>query len=349
MVEQSVRLDRLAEMVDGRLFGDGSVAIRGLASLDGAGPDDLTFMVKPKDIDKLKQSRAGAALVPVNLEEDPGVPVIRVKDPYLASAIIHNFLLAKPFEARGVHPRAHVGDACTMGTQVSIGPLVVIGDRVQIGERVTVEPGTVIGDEAVIGDDSTLKANVTIAKGCVLGKSVIIHSGTVIGSDGYGYATDATGNHVKRPQVGIVRIDDDVEIGANVCVDRGAFGDTWIKSGVKIDNQVQVAHNVVVGENSLLVAQVGIAGSTTLGRNVVLGGKAAIKGHVYLEDQVMVAAGSGVHTNLSRGAVVGGMPAIPVKKWAKACSVFARLPELYSDLRRLKKEVAILQEKREKE
>jgi UDP-3-O-[3-hydroxymyristoyl] glucosamine N-acyltransferase len=342
MQQHGIRLDTVAELVQGSLAGDGAVLITGFSSLEAAGPGDLTFLVQMKDIDQLRNSKAGAALVPLAMAESPGLPVIRVKDPYLASAIIHNHLLAQPFHAAGVHARACIGLDCMLGEQVSIGPLVVIGNRVRIGERVTIEPGTVIGDDVNIGDDTLLKANVTVAAGCLIGRRVVIHSGTVVGRDGYGYTTDAAGKHFNTPQVGIVRIDDDVEIGANTCVDRGAFGDTWIKAGTKIDNQVQIAHNVVIGENSLIVAQVGLAGSTTLGRNVVMGGQSSVKGHVHLADRVMVAARGGVHNDQPVGAVVGGAPAFPIKQWAKASAVFARLPEMHSELRRLKKEVAAL-------
>jgi UDP-3-O-[3-hydroxymyristoyl] glucosamine N-acyltransferase len=225
---------------------------------------------------------------------------------------------------------------------VSIGPLAVLGNRVTIGERVTIEAGAVLGDDVEIGDDSTIHANVAVYEKCRIGKRVTIHSGTVIGSDGFGYAANERGEHIKRPQVGIVQIDDDVEIGANTCIDRAAYGVTWIKSGVKIDNLVQVAHNVVVGENSLLVAQVGIAGSTTLGRNVVLGGQAAVNGHITIGDQVMVAARGGVHNDQPKGAVLGGAPAFPIRQWAKACAVFAKLPELQATVRKNSKAIAEL-------
>jgi UDP-3-O-[3-hydroxymyristoyl] glucosamine N-acyltransferase len=342
---KTICLADIAEMVGGELVGEGSVTISNLASLDAAGAEDLTFLVKNSESARLEQSQAGAALVPASFSITPAIPVVKVKDPYLASAIVHNHLLKKPFQAKGIHPRAFIGSDCQIAAEVTIGPLVAIGDRVKIGAGVTIEPGTVISDDVCIGDETYLKANVTIGEGCIIGNKVVIHSGTVIGSDGYGYATDAMGFHVKRPQVGKVRIDDDVEIGSNVSIDRGAFGDTWIQSGVKIDNQVQIAHNVVVGPNSLIVAQVGIAGSTTLGRNVVLAGKVAVNGHIHLDDQVMVAAGSGVHSSLPKGSRVAGLPAIPLKNWAKASTVFAKLPDLYRELKQIRKAVSDLQDK----
>jgi len=223
--------------------------------------------------------------------------------------------------------------------EVTIGPLACIGDRVRLGTRVTVSSGAVIGDDCVIGDDTVLHANVTVADHTIIGKRVIVHSGAVIGSDGFGYATDRNGSHLKKPQVGNVQIDDDVEIGANSCVDRAAFGTTRIRRGVKIDNLVMIAHNVDVGENSILVAQVGIAGSTTLGRNVVLAGKAGIAGHLHLGDRVMVAAMAGVHSDLPDDAVVSGTPAIEIKKWRRAVAAIPRLPDMVREIRLLRREV----------
>ena len=331
-------------MVEGRLDGSGELVISGFSSLEAAGPNDLSFLVHVKDRDKLQQTRAAAVLVPLALE-DPPLPVIRVKDPYLASAILHAHLLAAPFAAKGLHPTCVCGSNCIIGNLVTVSAHVVLGDTVQLGERVFIGPGTVIGDNVVIGDDCIIKANVTIEEGSRLGNRVILHPGVVIGSDGYGYATDSRGNHYKRPQVGYVQIDDDVEIGANTCIDRGAFGPTWVKSGVKIDNLVQLGHNVIIGENSLIVAQVGMAGSTTLGRNVVLGGAAKINGHIHFADRVMVAAASAVHDSQPVGAKIGGAPAIPVRQWAKAAALYARLPELHGELKKLRKEMDALQEK----
>ena len=337
-----MKIGELAQLVGGTVAGEAGLLVSGFAPLEAAAPGDISFLVNKAKLDSLKASRASAFLVPLNVGELPGITVIRVKDPNLAGAIIHSAFLATPFTADGIHPRAHVGRDCRIDAEVSIAPLAVIGDRVSIGDRVRIEAGVVIGDDVAIGEGTIIKANAVISSGSLLGSRVIIHPGVVIGSDGFGFATDERGCHVKRPQVGIVRIDDDVEIGANTCVDRAAYGVTWIKSGVKIDNLVQIGHNVVVGENSILVAQAGIAGSTTLGRNVVLGGKVGVKGHIHLDDRVMVAGGSGVHDNQPAGAMIGGYPAIPIRKWTKSAALFVKLPELYAEVKELKKDLAQL-------
>lgn len=342
MTEKIRSIDDLAEMVKGEVSGDKKVFIRGFAPLETAGPEDISFLANAKKADLLEKTKAGAVIVPLGVEQSDKIPLIRVKDPYLAVAIIHSFFVQTPFQAKGIHPRACVGEQCLFGKEVSIAPLAVVGDRVRIGERVRIEAGAVLGDDVELGDDTTIKANVTIYNGSKIGKRVTIHSGTVIGSDGYGYSANERGEHIKRPQVGIVQIDDDVEIGANCCIDRAAYGRTWIKSGVKIDNLVQVAHNVVVGENSLLVAQVGLAGSTILGRNVVMGGQSATAGHLTIGDQVMVAARGGVHNDQPKGAVLGGAPAIPIRQWAKASAIFAKLPELQTKIRNNSKAIAEL-------
>jgi UDP-3-O-[3-hydroxymyristoyl] glucosamine N-acyltransferase len=326
MTEKIVSVEHLAEMVGGEVVGDKNIRIKGFASLDAAGSDDISFLAKAKMEELLATTKAGAVIVPLGIKQHEGVTIIRVKDPYLAVAIIHGFLVYEPFKATGVHPRAFVGEECVLGQEISLGPLSVLGNRVKLGERVTIEAGAVVGDDVEIGDDSTIKANVTVYNKSVIGKRVTIHSGTVIGSDGYGYSANERGEHIKRPQVGIVRIDDDVEIGANSCIDRAAYGVTWIKSGV---------------------AQVGIAGSTTLGRNVVLGGQAAVAGHLSIGDQVMVAARGGVHNNQPKGSVLGGAPAIPVRQWAKANAVFAKLPELQDKVRKNSKSIEELKNKTE--
>ena len=341
MAGEKKRLAELAALVQGELVGDPEVLIGGVADFDSAVEGEITFVADLKRGARLGECKASAIIIPNALTE-VGVAAIRVRNPYLAVARIHALFVDEPFVATGIDARAVVGHDCHIPAEVAISPLVYLGNRVRLGQRVTLHPGVVVYDDAVIGDDVVLYANVTIGHHCQIGNRVIIHSGAVIGSDGFGYATDGNGCHVKRPQVGMVQIDDDVEIGANTCIDRATFGKTWIKRGTKIDNLVQLAHNVVIGEDALLVAQVGIAGSSTTGNNVVLGGQVGLAGHIHLGDRVMVAAMSGVHNNLEPGVIMAGIPAIPHKTWLRASAAYAKLPEMVRELRELRRKVAEL-------
>ena len=344
MTAKSVTLAELSQIVGGELHGDPHIAIHGLADLASAAAGEIAFLVKATGIETLKNSHASAFIVPHALAYDDK-PLIKVANPYLAAAIIQDFFHAKPFQATGISPKADIGSNCDIPEKISIGPFVSIGDHVKLGKRVTLHAGVVIGNNVEIGDDCLLYPNVIVYHSCTIGSRVIFHSGTVIGSDGFGFATDEHGNHFKWPHIGTVQIDDDVEIGANVTVDRGTFGKTHIMKGTKIDNMVQLGHNVKIGENSLLVAQVGIAGSASLGKNVVLGGQAAVKGHIHLDDGVMVAGKSGVHSNVPKSSIVSGYPAIPHKDWLKASTIFAKLPKLYGEMRDMKKKIAKMYEK----
>lgn len=335
------RLAELAALVEGELVGDPEMLIGGVADFDNAVEGEITFVADLKRGVRLDACKASAIIVPLALTE-VSTPVIRVKNPYLAMARIHALFVEVPFVATGIDERAVVGHDCSIPVEVAISPLVYIGNRVSIGQRVTLHPGVVVYDDVVLGDDVMLYANVTIGHGCLVGNRVIIHSGAVIGSDGFGYATDGNGRHVKRPQVGVVQIDDDVEIGANTCIDRATFGKTWVKRGTKIDNLVQLGHNVMVGEDSLLVSQSGLAGSVTTGNNVILGGQVGVAGHIHLGDRVVVAAKSGVHNNLEPGVIVAGMPAIPHKIWLRSSAAYAKLPEMVRELRELRRKVAEL-------
>jgi UDP-3-O-[3-hydroxymyristoyl] glucosamine N-acyltransferase len=332
MVAKTKTLAELSALVGGELTGDPEITIHGLDDLASAGPGRISFLAKTSGLQELKNSKASAFIVPHSLTYD-GKPLIRVANPYLAAARIKTFFQTQPFQALGISSKARIGSNCEIPAETSISPFVAIGDRVTLGERVTLHPGVVLGDDVVVGDDCLFHPNVTVYHSCTIGARVIIHSGTVIGSDGFGFATDGTGKHVKWLHTGTVQIDDDVEIGANVTIDRGTFGKTHIMRGTKMDNLVHIGHNVKIGENSLVVAQVGIAGSASLGKNVVLGGQVAVKGHIHLDDGVMVAAKSGVHSNVPKGTIVSGIPAIPHKKWLKASIIFAKLPKLYSELR----------------
>ncbi|MEA2083565.1 MAG: UDP-3-O-(3-hydroxymyristoyl)glucosamine N-acyltransferase [Thermodesulfobacteriota bacterium] len=339
MGNKSRTLRELAEMVGGTFEGDPDFLIHGLSDLDSAGKGEITFVTGRKRFPQIVTTGASAVIVPNDIEE-ADKPIIRVRDPNLAAALIHTHFLMESFVAKGISLSAHVGSDCSVPDEVTIGPMAVLGDRVSLGKRVVINPGTVIGDDVEIGEDSILHSNVTIANGCRIGARVIIHSGTVIGSDGFGYVTDEHGRHVKRPHVGIVQIDDDVEIGSNVSVDRATFGKTWIKQGAKIDNLVHVAHNVTVGEGSLLAGQVGIAGSAVLGRGVVLGGQAGVSGRIQVGNQVMAAGKTGIVKDVEEGVVISGFPAMPHKQWLRASTAFSTLPDLVRDLRNLKKKVA---------
>jgi UDP-3-O-[3-hydroxymyristoyl] glucosamine N-acyltransferase len=336
---KTARLAELAALVGGTVEGDGSLVVTTLNSLDLAEPGQLTFINSVKLADKLAASKASACIAPLDFSSTQ-LPLIKVGNVDLAAARIHCWLLAEDFKPTGIHERAVIGRDCVISSQVSIGPLACVGDRVTIGDQVTIEPGVVIGDDVVIGDGCVLHANAVVAYGCTLGLRVVLHHGVVIGSDGFGFATDpATGAHVSKPQVGTVRLDDDVQIGANSCVDRAAFGVTWIKRGVRMDSQVMVGHNCVIGENSILVGQSGVAGSSVLGRNVVLAANAGVGGHLHIADRVMIAAKAGVHNDQKQGAMVGGIPAIEIRQWGRAVAAFSRLPEMLKELRQLRKDI----------
>ena len=339
-----VKASELAGLIDGELIGEADPDVFELADLVTADVGQVAFVTGKGKLTQVETSRAALLLVPKDFPEVSRA-IIKVADPTWAATVIQHHLTAKDFVATGIHPSAVIGVDCSIPNEVSIAPLACVGSRVRIGRRVRISAGCVVGDDVVIGDDTLLYPNVSVLDRSVLGARVIVHSGTVIGSDGFGYAHDRQGHHLKRIHVGYVQIDDDVELGANVCVDRATFGRTWIKRGTKIDNLVQVAHNVEIGEDSILVSQSGVSGSTVLGDGVILGGKAAIGGHLKLGNRVTVAGKSGVAASVPDGEVVAGFPAIPHKQWLRAVTVFPKLPELLKEIRELKKQLVDLQQK----
>jgi UDP-3-O-[3-hydroxymyristoyl] glucosamine N-acyltransferase len=334
-------LRQLHEYVGGELIGSPDATVTGVASLEQAGPTDLAFLASERNLKSPQSAAIGAILVGRRLPDCPS-PQLIVDNPAYAFARAAQQFFTRPARARGIAREITRGDHVTIGADVSIWPGVTLGDRVSIGARVTLYPGVFIGDDSVIGDDALLYPNVVVREGCRLGARVIVHSGTVIGSDGFGYV-QYEGRHQKIPQLGGVVIEDDVELGANVAVDRATFGDTVIKRGTKIDNLVQIAHNVVVGEHNILVAQVGIAGSTTLGRYVMVGGQAGLADHLQIGDQVMIAAKSGVTRSLEPNQIVSGAPVMPHTTFLKAQAVIPQLPELRQRVRELEERLAILE------
>ncbi len=320
------QLRELAELVGGTILGDGEIEISGAGSLDEAQPGEITFIANFKYLRKLETTKASAILVSKEVPS-AGKPLVLTANPQLAFARILTLFYGKPYQPKGIDPRAYISPTAQLGKDLTIYPHVYIGDRCQIGDRVTLHPNVFVGEGAFIGEDSILFPNVTLYPESIVGKRVILHAGVVIGADGFGYVKEGTKN-VKIPQLGRVVIEDDVEIGANSTIDRATLGQTIIRKGVKIDNLVQIAHNVEIGEDSIIVAQVGIAGSTKLGKNVILAGQVGVIDHLEIGENVMVGAQSGVGQNLPSNQVFSGTPAFPHREWLRAVNVFQKLPEM---------------------
>lgn len=320
------KLRELADLVGGRVIGDEEVEISGVAPIEEAQPGEITFVANPRYLSKLKETRASAVIV--SKEDALSTRVLLVAaNPYLAFARVLALYSARAYEPRGIDPRAWISPTAEIGKEVTIHPFVYVGDRCRIGNRVSLYPGVYVGEDSSIGDESVLYPNVSIYAGTVIGKRVVLHSGVVVGSDGFAYVKDGRIN-VKIPQVGKVQIEDDVEIGANTTIDRAALEKTIIRRGVKIDNLVQVAHNVVIGEDSVIVAQVGISGSVKIGKNVALGGQVGIAGHLEIGDNVMIGAQSGVPKDLPPNGAYTGTPVMPHRQYLRAANLFSKLPEM---------------------
>lgn len=337
-------LKEIAKFIDGEIVGDGSIVITGVAGIKEAVEGDITFLANPKYSPLIDTTRASAIITSREVEKVPK-PIIRTENPSLAFAKIIS--LAAPNEARhpkGIHPSAVIGKDVALGKDVSIGPYAVIEDSVSIGDKSIIYAGCFIGHHTKIGSDTLIYPNVSIRENIIIGSRVIIHSGTVIGSDGFGFAT-IKGLHHKIPQIGIVEIGDDVEIGANVTIDRARFDKTVIGRGTKIDNLVQIAHNVLVGENSIIVAQAGISGSTVIGKNVTLAGQAGLVGHITIGDGAVVAAQGGVTKSVPPNTVVSGYPARPHDKAKRINACVQNLPKLYEQVTELKKKIQDLEAK----
>jgi UDP-3-O-[3-hydroxymyristoyl] glucosamine N-acyltransferase len=347
VAKSPVPLGRIAELVGGTVVGNPETEIRGISGIKEAGPGDITFVANPRYVPLLAETRASAAVV------GPGVnsrhlPLVVVGNPDLAFAQVVALFGPEPVVAPvGVHPSAVVGKDVRLGERVAVMPLVVIDDGAEVGAGTALYPHVYVGRGARIGRDCILYAGVKVRERCLLGNRVIVHSNTVIGSDGFGYAT-VEGVHHKIPQVGIVQIDDDVEIGANVTIDRARFDRTHIMEGTKIDNLVQIAHNVTVGQRCVIVAQTAIAGSTRIGDNVVIAGQSGVDGHIEVGSGVRMAARSGVTKDVAPGRVVSGFPAQAHDRELKLQASLRRVPELLRTVRELAEEVARLRAKVEK-
>jgi UDP-3-O-[3-hydroxymyristoyl] glucosamine N-acyltransferase len=290
----------IAELLEGELNGDPNIIIKGISGIREAEEGDITFLANRKYYSLMQTTRASAVIIPKDISFNLK-PIIKVENPSLAFAkLISIFSPMKVAHPKGIHPTALIGKDVELGKDIGIGAYTVICDNVKIGDRTIVYSGCYIGHHTIIGSDTLIYPNVTVREEIKIGSRVIIHSGTVIGCDGFGYAT-VGGIHHKIPQVGIVEIGDDVEIGANVTIDRARFNKTVIGKGTKIDNLVQIAHNVIIGQNCIIVAQTGISGSTTIGKGVILAGQTGIVGHITIGDGAVVAAQSGVSKSVACG------------------------------------------------
>jgi len=337
-------LKELAELVGGEVVGDPQREIQSLAPLDQAGPGQISFLANPKYQGKLKETRAAAVIVAPGVEAS-GLDLIVCRNPYLAFAKVLTHLHVRRPAPRGVMPGAQVDPDVQLGEDVTIHPGCVVGRGVKIGSGTLLYPNVVLYDGVSVGRDCTLHAGVLVREGCQLGDRVIVQPGAVLGSDGFGFAPDGEG-YFKIPQVGIVVVEDDVEIGANSCIDRAALGVTRIGRGCKLDNLVQIAHNVVIGEHTVMAAQAGISGSTRIGRHCTFGGQAATAGHLKVGDNLTFGGRAGVTGDIlgdGTPQVFSGTPLQPHKDWLRASMTFTRLPELRKEVTRLKRQVEELE------
>ncbi len=336
----------IARFLQGEVIGDGAVEIKRVAKIEEAGAYDLTFLANAKYAKYVATTKASAILVarsfqPASNAAGSSICFIRVDDPYVAFLNVLK-KITPPFDPfrRGIHPSVVVAPGAVIGPEVDLGAHVVIGEGARIGKKTRIGDGCVIGAQATIGEECLLYPNVTVYHQCRLGNRVAIHSGTVIGSDGFGFAPKADGTFEKIPQLGIVTIEDDVEIGANCAVDRATMGETLIKRGAKLDNLIQVAHNVVIGENTVIAAQSGVSGSTKIGKNVMVAGQVGFAGHIEVADRTIFLAQSGIPKSVTEpGKTYFGTPAKEKGIAFRVEAVIRSLPELAAEVYSLREKV----------
>lgn len=338
MIQMKKTLKEIARIVDGEIVGDGNTVVTGICGIKEARTGDITFVANSRYLSLMNHTKAAAIITSKDVQSAPK-PIIKTENPSIAFAKMVSLMAPNEVKKpKGIHPTAVIGDKVKIGRGVAIQAYVVIEDNVEIKENTVLYAGVYVGHHTKIGKDCMIYPYVIIRERVSIGNRVIIHGGTVIGSDGFGFST-VKGVHHRIPQIGTVIIEDDVEIGANVTIDRARFDKTLIKKGTKIDNLVQIAHNVVVGEHSIIVAQSGISGSTTIGNNVTLAGQSGVIGHISIGDNAVVAAQAGVTKSVPPNACVSGYPAKShtVAKRINAC--VQSLPNLYKKVRALEEEL----------
>jgi len=339
-------LSMIAEIAGGEVVGDDDRIVAGAAPFESAGSDEITYAGAVEFLKRIDETGAGAVIVPRSFQPTDGELLkgfVRVDNPQAAFARVLGHFNPPESAPVGISPAAHVGKQFAGGEDISIAPHVVVGDQVTVGDRTVLHPGVVIGNRVTIGDDTVLYPNVTIREDCKIGNRVIIHAGTVIGSDGYGFAQEGT-KHVKIPHLGYVQIDDDVEIGAVNTIDRATYDRTWIHRGVKTDNLVHIAHNVIVGEDTLILGQVGVAGSVTIGKNVVIAGQTGVNPHLTIGDNVQIGPRGKIYSSVEPNQVISGEQ-MTHRLWLKVRAVLPRLPELRKKVSMMEKKLDQVLEK----
>jgi UDP-3-O-[3-hydroxymyristoyl] glucosamine N-acyltransferase len=333
-------LSELASRLGCGLRGQGDVDVVRVSGLEYAGPGDLSFVANQRYAGLLASTRASAVIVSPEL--DTPLPSLLSPNPYLAYARAATLLHPQPRPEPGIHPTAQIDPEAVLGEGVHVGPFAVVGRRTRVGAHSVLHPHVVLYSDVQIGDDCLLHSGVQVREGCRIGQRVVIQNGSVIGGDGFGFARDQSGHYEKIPQIGIVVIEDDVEIGALVAIDRSSMHETRIGRGAKLDNLVQIGHSVTIGADTVLAGQVGVAGSTRIGQRVILAGQVGVAGHLSIGDGAIATAQSGIPGSVEAGAVVSGTPAFDNRAWLKASAVLPRLPELKKRLRALEKQVEAL-------
>lgn len=338
--------EQIANVIGGRVEGNKDAKVHTFAKIEEGTEGAISFLSNPKYTHYLYDTKSSIVIVneDVELEKDVDATLIRVPNAYESIAKLLQIYEASKPKKTGVAPQAYIAPSAKLGNNCYVGPFAYIGEGAEIGDGCQIYPHAVVGDNVKVGSNCIIYPNTTIYQGCKIGNNVTIHAGSVIGADGFGFAPGADG-YDKIPQIGIVVIEDNVEIGANTCVDRSTMGATVIHKGVKLDNLVQVAHNVEIGENTVMSAQVGIAGSTKVGSWCMFGGQVGLAGHITIGDKTFLGAQSGVPGSLKGGEELIGTPPMNPRQYFKSQAIFRRLPDMYKDLNDAKKKIEELNEK----
>lgn len=339
-------LGQLAQMLDATVAGDPQIQIHGVATIEAARPGEITFLANPKYAPKVKSTRASAIIASEPIQVGTAATLVS-RNPYYDFARTLEIFYQPPKPAPGIHPAAAIAPSASIGANASIGPFVVVGENTTIGAHAVLYPHAVIYPGCTIGDDFTAHSHVSVREYCRIGNRVTLHNGVVIGGDGFGFAKDNQGRQHKIVQSGITVLEDDVEVQTLTSIDRATLGETRIKRGAKIDSLCQIGHACVVGEDNIICAQTGLAGSTVLKENVMMAGQTGSAGHVTVHKNAIVLAQAGIGHDVPEGGIVGGSPAFDSREWLRAITAFTRLPDLLKTVRALERRIAELERTRE--